>query len=140
MELKLNRAILTAAFTLGCITLSGHQYFTVEDTVRPLSACTVSSCVGKINGRTAIPAGRYRIKDTYSPRFKKYMLELQNVPGFQGIRIHSGNTADDTEGCLVLGLKRTATGVAQSNAAMAQFNSEVRAALHRGEEVWITIE
>lgn len=139
MEIRLHRTVLAAAFTLGCTVFAGHQYFSVEDTVRPLSDCTRISCVGKINGRTAIPAGRYEIKDTYSPKFHKKVLELQNVPGFQGVRIHSGNSADDTEGCLILGFKQSSTGVLQSNAALLQFNADVRAALKNGP-VWITLE
>ena len=79
------------------------------------------------------------MRDTYSPRFRKRMLELVAVPGFQGIRIHSGNDADDTEGCLILGLRSTPTGVAQSNAAMQRFNLEARAALQRGR-LFIKIE
>lgn len=140
--ITLRRKVVAAGFTLGVLTMgtvSLHQYNTVEDAVRKLGSCTQTTCTGKIAGKTAIPAGRYEIRDTYSPRFKKHVLELIGVPGFQGVRIHSGNTADDTEGCLILGLKGTEIGVADSRSAMAQFNADVRRALAKGR-VFINIE
>jgi len=57
----------------------------------------------KVYAQTAIPTGKYQIVMTYSSKFKKVMPLLLNVPGFAGIRIHSGNTADDTEGCIITG-------------------------------------
>lgn len=136
----LKRKLLAGTFTLGILTTSvGIHYATVEDTVRVLSQCTTTTCKGKVNGQTAIPAGTYEVRDTYSPRFKKNMLELINVPGFLGIRIHSGNTADDTEGCLILGLKGTENGVAESRKAIEQFNKEAREALKKGK-LFIRIE
>lgn len=140
MNITLTRTIKSAAYTLGSLVIAGSVYFSVEDTVRPLTDCTKTTCVGKINGQTAIPAGTYEIKDTYSPKYGRKVLELQNVPGFQGIRIHSGNTVDDTEGCLILGLARTSEGVARSREAMAKFNEQVRAILATGERVYITIK
>lgn len=129
---------LSAAATLGVASFAGHQYYTVEDTVRVLKYCGKTTCAGKVPGATAIPAGTYEIRDTWSPRFGKMMLEVIGVPGFQGIRIHSGNTSDDTEGCLIPGLKRTPTGVAYSRAAVEQLNANIRAKLKTGP-VWITI-
>lgn len=140
--ITLKRKVAAAGFTLGILTMgtvSLHQYNSVEDTVRKLSNCTQTTCTGKIAGKTAIPAGRYEIRDTYSPRFKRHVLELVGVPGFQGVRIHSGNTADDSAGCLILGLKGTEIGVAESHAAMELFNADVRRALAKGR-VFINIE
>ena len=127
-----------AVCTLGIIGGLHEQYKTVEDPVRPLSHCTQNTCVGKVEGVTAIPAGRYRIVDTYSPKFKHNVLLLMDVPGFQGIRIHSGNDAEDTEGCLILGMRATPNGVAESNKALRAFNAEVRQHL-KTQQVWITI-
>lgn len=136
----LKRKLLAGTFTLGILTTSaGIHYATVEDPVRVLSQCTTTTCKGKVNGQTAIPAGMYEVRDTYSPRFKKNMLELISVPGFLGIRIHSGNTADDTEGCLILGLKGTEDGVAESRKAIERFNKEAREALKKGK-LFIRIE
>ena len=55
----------------------------------------------KIWGRTAIPTGRYEIDWTFSNKYKKHMPILLNVKGYEGIRIHTGNTAEDTAGCLI---------------------------------------
>ena len=130
--ITVRRRIGTTAFTLGVLMagpIGGHQYFSVEDQLRTLTKCTATDCAGKVAGKTAIPAGRYEVIDTYSPRFKRNVLELRKVggnAGFVGIRIHSGNTAEDSEGCLILGNRQTARGVADSNAAMKQFNYEAR--------------
>ena len=123
---------LAAAATLGVASFAGHQYATVEDTVRVLTNCGKTTCAGKVPGATAIPAGTYEIRDTYSLRFGRNMLEVVGVPGFQGIRIHSGNSADDTEGCLIPGLKQTPAGVAYSRMAVEQLNRDIRAKLKTG--------
>ena len=136
----LKRKLLAGTFTLGILTTSaGIHYATVEDTVRVLSQCTTTTCKGKVNGQTAIPAGTYEVVDTYSPKYKRNMLLLLNVPGFTGIRIHSGNSSDDTEGCLILGTYTTANGVAESRKAMERFNKEAREALKKGK-LFIRIE
>ena len=57
----------------------------------------------KIFGKTAIPIGKYNVILSYSPKFKKILPLVENVKVFSGIRIHSGNTADDTEGCIIVG-------------------------------------
>ncbi len=127
--------VAAIAFTLGLLVTGTNNYATVEDPVRTLTNCTQTTCQGKIPGVTAIPAGRYQVLDTYSPRFKKNVLELRRVDGksgFQGIRIHSGTDADDTEGCLILGLRGTETGVAESRRAIERFNAEARADLAKG--------
>jgi len=97
VTIELKRKILAGGFTLGVLVFGGVTYHSVEDQVRVLDKCTATTCNGKINGQTAIPAGTYEIKDTYSPKYKKNVLQVMSVPGFQGIRVHSGNTAD----CLV---------------------------------------
>lgn len=79
MEINLTRTIKSAAYTLGSLVIAGSFYFSVEDTVRPLTACTKTTCSGKINGQTAILAGTYDIKDTYSLKYGCKMLELQKV-------------------------------------------------------------
>ena len=139
IELLLQRKKLAVGFTTGILMFGGVAYHTMEDQVRDLSSCTKTSCIGKIPGETAIPAGRYEIKDTYSPRFKKNVLEVVNVPGFQGIRIHPGNTEADTEGCLLLGLKGNERSISESRKAIEQFNKDVRAEFAKGNKVFITI-
>lgn len=72
---------------------SPFECFTCEDAIRDV----------KIKGQTCIPAGIYTVKPTWSNRFQKNMWEIMNVPNFEGIRIHAGNTPADTEGCVLIG-------------------------------------
>lgn len=131
--LTLHRTHFDSNFTQGVLDFCGRRYFSIEDTVRILTEFSKTTAKGKVDGKTAIPAGKYEIKDTLSPKYSRMMLTLENVPGFQGIRIHSGNTADDTEGCLILGFKSTANGVIESRDALVQFNLDVRKALSQGQ-------
>ena len=76
-------------------------FYTLEDAVREIPGVPVSEY--KIKGRTAIPVGSYDLVIDYSNRFKRLMPHILNVPGFEGIRIHAGNTHEDTEGCILVG-------------------------------------
>jgi len=99
MNLLLAREILTPTFTAGCLYVNGiFECFTMEDTVREPGV--------KIPGKTAIPAGKYQLALDMSVRFNRMMPHILNVPGFEGIRIHAGNTAVDTEGCILVGRER----------------------------------
>lgn len=96
MKITVIRKLLTDTFTIGDLYLDGKLFCqTLEDKVREPGV--------KIPGQTAIPAGEYQLRMTYSHRFKKVMPQLMNVPMFEGVRIHSGNTERDTEGCLLVG-------------------------------------
>jgi len=95
MEIVVNRRRFLEDRTIGDMFIDGHLYCqTLEDKVRTGE---------KVPGKTAIPAGRYEVRLTYSNRFKVVMPQLMNVPGFEGIRIHSGNKPEHTEGCLLVG-------------------------------------
>ena len=100
MKLTLKRIALRDTYTIGKLYVD-DVYFcdTLEDKVRDV----------KIKGITAIPAGKYKVKITMSNRFKKLMPLLIDVPNFEGVRIHSGNTSEDTEGCILVG-KNSETG------------------------------
>ena len=105
MKLTLKRIALRPTYTIGKLYID-DVYFcdTIEDTVRDFNKNgKFDNGEKKIHSKTAIPYGTYEIKWTYSPRFKKYTPQLMNVPSFEGIRIHAGNTSADTEGCLILG-------------------------------------
>lgn len=96
MELKLNRIFLGSSATIGELYVDGeHIADTLEDRVRPEGE--------KVYGKTAIPEGTYEVKLTYSPRFKKILPEILNVPNFSGIRIHCGNSSADSSGCVLVG-------------------------------------
>ena len=100
MEIKVIRSVFTPTTTLGKMYIDGHPYaFTCEDTVREMKA----DCSGKIKNQTAIRDGRYEVIQSFSNRFQKYLPLLLNVPCFEGIRIHGGNTPEDSEGCILIG-------------------------------------
>lgn len=133
MKLLLLRTPGTDGFTAGRLFVDGmHTCDCLEDEVRAV----------KIDGATAIPSGTYQIKITMSPRFKKRLPLLLGVPGFAGVRIHSGNTALDTSGCILVGSRPDdESGVLEnSRAAMHDLQTKIQAALDANEEVWITIE
>lgn len=101
MILNLIRRIYTDTYTEGELYLGEEKLAdTLEDTVRPLKCAA-----DKVPGKTAIPAGYYRVIVTYSPKFKRQMPLLCNVPYFEGVRIHAGNTAEDSSGCILCGRK-----------------------------------
>ena len=132
MEIELQREKSQADFTHGQILVDGKpECFIVEDVVRDGP---------KVFGKTAIPAGRYRVIITHSPRFRRPLPLLLDVPGFEGVRIHPGNTAKDTEGCLLPGIAKTAKGVANSRLAFSRLFMKIEAVLKAGEEVWIAIK
>ena len=117
--------------TLGELLLDGtHEAWTVEDVVRDV----------KIPGETAIPAGKYRVVLTMSKRFGKVLPELLNVPNYEGVRIHSGNTAADTEGCILVGEEKSPTGVLRSREAMVELMAALSGVIEQGEQVWIEVK
>jgi hypothetical protein len=133
MELSLIRDIFTPQRTLGVLYVDGiKECYICEDMVRPKGE--------KIYGQTAIPEGRYEIKITMSNRFKRELPILLNVPNFEGIRIHSGNHEGHTEGCLLPGKTRNASGVFSSVIATNNLILKIRTALQSGRKVFITIK
>ena len=93
----------------------------------------------KVLGRTAIPEGRYRIVITKSFRFKCWLPQVREVPGFSGIRFHAGNYPSDTRGCILPGWNRKKGMVVNSRAALQMLMQEMTAALDRDEQIWLTI-
>lgn len=131
MELLLERTYFSNTSSIGLLSIMGGMFlgYVLEDPVRDV----------KIPGKTAIPYGRYRIILSLSARFRQIMFELVDVPGFTGIRIHTGNKATDTEGCLITGLTRLKDEVRDSWAAYNIFTRAVLGAVNNGEQIYITI-
>lgn len=106
MKLKLVRKYRKENYTIGKLYVDGVYFCdTIEDKDRGLDDAMglAEIMIKKRYGETAIPYGTYKVEITYSPKYKKLMPEIKNVKGFSGIRIHSGNTAKDTLGCLIIG-------------------------------------
>lgn len=140
MKLTLNRKPSLGNATLGTLHIDGgFACHTLEDEVREVPGQPVASW--KIKGATAIPAGEYIVSLQYSPRFGPETLTLHNVPGFEYVRMHAGNTHADTEGCILVGMRATDASLigGTSRPAVNLVKSEVRAAIDRGEVVHITI-
>lgn len=93
----------------------------------------------KVKGQTAIPSGEYTVVVTWSPRFKRDMPLVENVPGFEGIRLHSGNDAGDTEGCLLWGENTVVGKVLNSRYWTGLLEERISAALKRGGTVRLKI-
>ena len=96
-------------------------------------------CKEKVYGKTCIPNGTYTIVLSYSNRFKRVLPELLNVPHFLGIRIHSGNSSKDTEGCIILGTKSKGDWVTASRVAFNKVYTLLQKAVANKEEITITI-
>jgi hypothetical protein len=94
----------------------------------------------KIKGATAIPEGEYQIVITHSPRFNRMLPLLVNVPQFSGVRIHPGNTSQDTEGCLLPGQVKGENSVLASAAAFKPLFSKIQKAISSGDEVTILVD
>jgi hypothetical protein len=142
MELVLNRHTRTELSTIGDLFADGVKIcFILEDKDRGLTSDMRPDEIRKIKvyGKTAIPTGRYEVVLTYSNRFKQLMPLLLNVPGFEGVRIHSGNTAAHTEGCPLTGLKMGKDMVMESRKAYSQVFILIKQAM-RKEKVFITIQ
>ena len=101
MKLTLQRYLFTNDYTMGLLFIDGFYFCdTIEDKYRGQNLKTI-----KVYGETCIPYGVYDVKITYSPKYKKNMPQILDVPYFEGVRIHSGNKATDTLGCVIVGIK-----------------------------------
>ena len=139
MRIQVLRDVLQPTFTLGKFSIDGVQkYDSVEPTVRGNGdPATVADW--KIQNISAIPYGEYNVIMRWSPHFQCDVPQLENVPGFEYVEIHWGNTSKDTDGCIVIGMERTANGVANSRYACADLYPQIVAALAMGEIVTIVI-
>ena len=121
-----------AESTLGRLYANGtFVCYTLEDVVRPDGV--------KIAKETAVPAGNYLVDITPSPRFGCLMPLLINVQGFVGVRIHWGNAAKDTDGCILVGDSKGAGWIGGSRKAWDSLMAMIRAAKARGESVMLSI-
>lgn len=131
MKLLLKRKYKGATYTIGDLFVDGRFFcHTIEDAVRSLpSRCPDTPagrsccCREKVYARTAIPAGTYKVTMTYSPRFKRVLPYLHDVPHFLGILIHSGNTEEDSAGCIIVGRNTVKGKVTESRKTSDALNA-----------------
>lgn len=140
MELLLKRIFRGDKYTIGHLYING-EYFsdTLEDVDRELTNDMSEEEIKKIKvyGKTAVPTGRYKVEVTYSPKFKRHLPLLISVKGFTGIRIHSGNSHEDTLGCLLVGFNKVKGQVINSRVTSDKLTALLR---NCEEEIHITIE
>lgn len=129
MRLSLRRTAKRDSYTIGRLYIDGVYFCdTIEDKDRGLSDSMSEQEIRKrkVYGRTAIPTGTYSVSITYSPRFAKKLPLLENVKGFTGIRIHAGNTADDSSGCIIVGENKRKGMVINSRATLEKLLAELK--------------
>ena len=117
MRIELVRIAFKSTYTIGKLYVDGKYFSDVlEDVDRGLDSSMSESEIleKKVKGQTAIPTGHYAINITYSPKYKRMMPLLLDVKGFSGIRMHSGNSSKDTEGCLLVGKNKKVGMVLES--------------------------
>lgn len=144
MEILINRKYKKDSYTIGKLYINS-EYFceTLEDTDRGLtSEMSITEIKNKkVFGKTAIPSGLYTILYTYSPKYKRLMPLVDNVKGFSGIRIHSGNTAEDSLGCILLGFNKEKGKVLQSRDTCNKFYELIEEAIYKkGEAITLKIK
>lgn len=115
MKVEIRRRWFTEESTIGEVYIDGkYVAFSLEDRVRSGP---------KVKAKTAIPLGKYTVKWVLSPRFQKYTWRILGVLGFTGILFHAGNTAADTEGCILLGMEKGVNCIKRSREAVSLFES-----------------
>ena len=148
MLIEVKRLYKKADYTIGKMYIDG-EYFcdTLEDTDRGLKQEYSLAELKEMKeyGKTAIPSGEYELKVTFSNRFQKHLPQIMGVKCFEGVRIHSGNTHNDTEGCLLLGIAtnpETKGWVSNSRKTLNEFMKVISYAkdCNKDENIIIRIE
>ena len=130
MKIEVVREYGTVGYTRGFMMINGlFECHTLEDEVHEV----------KIPGETAIPPGVYKVIISFSNRFQCDMPLLLNVPNFEGIRIHPGNTAADTHGCILVGSSKSEKGLLASRIAYDKLYSKILAEWSAHEDIWVKI-
>ncbi len=134
MKLKVERLWKKPRYTVGRLYVDGKFFCnTLEDTVRDLNR------ERKVPGKTAIPYGEYKVVFNWSPKFGRNLPRLLNVPAFEGILIHPGNTADDSSGCILVGKNTEVGRLTESRYTSDKLNVLVEDAQRKGESITIEI-
>lgn len=154
MNILIKRIAKKDTYTIGKFYIDGKYYCdTIEDKDRGIDKTTPLSKIKsvKIANKTAIPTGTYDLTmKVQSPKYlksntfvrycKAYMPRILNIPGFDGVLLHTGNTAEDSSGCIILGYNKTIGKVLDSMSAFKQVYPILKAASDKGDRISITIQ
>ena len=141
MKLRLERKYFKETYTIGNLYINGSFFSnTLEDKNRDVNKNEkFDNDETKIYGETCIPFGTYKIILTMSPKFKRELPRLLNVPSFEGVLIHRGNTAKDSAGCILVGENKAVGKVLNSTPYEERLVKMMKTAILRGEEITIEI-
>lgn len=124
------------SYTPGVMYANGLRFcVTCEDHDRKLEAGGT-----KVFGKTAIPRGIYKLITSFSNRFQRVLPQVLDVPGFEGIRFHGGNAAEDSSGCILIGKVRTSTGIAQCADTVNRMIAQIEACEEQGGNVRLEVK
>ena len=142
MDLRLVRRYLGPEYTIGSLFINGiYLCDTIEDKVRDHNhdGDLEDAGEGKVFGKTAIPYGDYKIELSLSPKFKRILPMVLDVKHFTGIRIHRGNTAQDSHGCILPGENKIKGRVINSTKYEIKIVKKMKAATKAGEDIYLNI-
>ena len=155
MNIKVKRTARKSTYTIGKVTIDGKAFCdSLEDTDRGVTQVMPFTSTGgangywvthdhgiieKVYGKTAIPTGLYDACSYYWPKFKCYVVQLLRVPGFTGILMHNGMTADHSEGCVLLGKNNIVGRLDGDRVYMDALAARVMACEKRGEKVTVEV-
>ena len=141
MKINVRRFEFSDTYTISKVTtdVDPEWCYCLEDKTREVEGQPVSAW--KVAGSTAIPRGTYKVIVDFSNHFQKNLPHILDVPGYEGVRIHPGNTSADTEGCLLVGEGWSGSDmIYNSRKAFEPLFQKIAAACAAGEEVWLTLE
>lgn len=142
MKLKLKRRFFAEEYTIGTLSIDGVRFCdTLEDKNRDHNkdGDLNDPGEGKVYAKTAIPFGTYKVIVNHSPKFKRELPRLLDVPHFEGILIHRGNTAKDSAGCILVGENKVKGQLINSTQYENELVKRLKSAIKKGEEVEIEI-
>ena len=141
MKLELKRIALKPNYTIGKLFINGTYYCdTIEDKVIDLNKNgKFDDGLSKVMHQTAIPYGTFKVVVNYSPKFKRELPRLLDVPYFEVILIHNGNDQNSSSGCIIIGENKTVGKVTNSTFYMNNLTARIKDAQNKGETITITI-